>query len=88
MHTSCLPVCMAPTWNRWGSCLIIARCRTQAVCLAGGEVVGADSIEAAFATGKGHITLRGIATVEQEGLKAGTHFRPAAAAACGAQGFV
>ena len=55
-------------------------------------MVGADSIEAAFATGKGHITLRGIATVEQEGSKSGTHFRlaaaaaAAAAAACGAQG--
>ena len=46
--------------------------------MAGGEVVGADSIEAAFATGKGHITLRGIATVEQEGSKAGTYTRLAA----------
>ena len=39
--------------------------------------MGADSIQAAFDTGKGHITLRGVATVEQEGSKAGKSRLPA-----------
>ena len=48
---------------------------------AGGEIVGADSIKAAFATGKGSITLRGVAEIQTEGPKKGT--LPGFAAASG-----
>ena len=63
---------------RWSS----AELTLQHAC-AGGEIVGADSIKAAFATGKGPIMLRGVAKIQTEGPKMGA--LPALAAVCGRQ---
>lgn len=45
--------------------------RVDVVCCAGGEIVATSGIEEAYRSGRGPITLRGRAFVEEEGKSSG-----------------